>query len=80
MFWRLFSKKTSNKVSLSDYKNANEFLDIISGVWKEGNEGAVFLPIGRHTAVAEKMAEDLFVSNDETLRRYAASLTGYIDP
>ena len=73
------SKKASIKVSFFDYKNANEFLDIISGVWKEGNAGAVFLPIGRHTAVAEKMAEDLFVSNDETLRRYAASLTGYIE-
>ena len=79
MFWSLFNKKKSKKVSFFDYVNANDFLDIISDVWKEGNEGTVFLPIGKHTAVAEKLAEDLFVSNDETYRRYATSLIGYID-
>ena len=72
-------KKKSKKVSFFDYSNANEFLDIVSGIWKEGNEGALFLPIGKHTVVAEKMAEDLFISNDETYKRYAAKLIGFIE-
>ena len=79
MFWSLFNKKKSIKVNFFDYVNANEFLDIISGVWKEGNEGTLFLPLGRHTVVAEKMAEDLFISNNETCRRYAAKLIGFIE-
>ena len=79
MFLGLFNKKKSEKVSFFDYINANEFLDIISGVWKEGNEGTLFLPLGRHTVVAEKMAEDLFISNDETCRHYATKLIGYIE-
>ena len=79
MFWSLYNKKKSKKVSFFDYKNAIDFLDIISGVWNEGNEGAIFLPIGRHTVVAEMMAEDLFISNDETYRRYATKLIGFIE-
>jgi hypothetical protein len=79
MFWNLYNKKKSKKVNFFDYLNANEFLDIISGAWKEGNEGALFLPVGRHSAVAEKMAEDLFNSNDETYKRYAAKLIGFIE-
>jgi hypothetical protein len=78
MFGSLYNRKNSKKVSFFDYINANEFLGIISGVWKEGNEGTLFLPIGRHTLVAEKMAEDLFISNDETYRRYATKLIGFI--
>ena len=78
MFRNIFKNK-SPKVNFFDYTNANEFLDIVSGIWKEGNEGRLFLPIGRHTVVAEKMAEDLFVSNDETYKRYAAKLIGFIE-
>jgi len=79
MFRSLFNKKKSKKVSFFDYINANEFLDIVSGICKEGNEGTLFLPIGRHTVVAEKMAEDLFISNDETYKRYATKLIGFIE-
>ena len=78
MFRRLFKKKYI-KVNFFDYINANEFLDIVSDSWKEENEGALFLPIGRHTVSAEKMAEDLFISNDETFKRYAAKLVGFIE-
>jgi hypothetical protein len=77
MFRSIFKKK-SKKVNFFDLSNANEFFDIVSGIWKEGNEGRLFLPIGRHTVVAEKMAEDLFISNDETYKRYAAKLIGFI--
>ena len=79
MFWNLYNKRKSIKVSFFDYINANEFLDIISGACEEGNDGTLFLPIGRHTVVAEKMAEDLFISNDETYRRFAAKLIGFIE-
>ena len=79
MFRSIFNKKKSKKVNFFDYINANEFLDIVSDIWKEGNEGALFLPIGRHTVVAEKMAEDLFVSNDEAYKRYATKLIGFIE-
>jgi len=79
MFWSLNKTNKSKKVSFFDYINANEFLDIISDVWKEGNEGKLFLPIGRHTLVAEQMAEDLFISSDETYRRYATKLIGFIE-
>jgi len=78
MFRSIFKKK-SQKVSFFDCINANEFLDMVSGLWKEGNESRLFLPIGRHTAVAEQMAEDLFVSNDATCRHYAAKLIGFIE-
>jgi hypothetical protein len=78
MFRSIFKKK-SKKVNFFGYSNANEFLDIVSGSWKEGNEGTLFLPIGRHTVVAEKMAEDLFISNNETYKRYAAKLIGFIE-
>ena len=79
MFSNFFNKKQSKKVNFFDYINANEFLDIISSILEEGNEGALFLPIGRQTVVAEKMAEDLFISNDETYKRYAAKLVGFIE-
>ena len=79
MFRSIFNKKKSKKVNFFDYINANVFLDIVSDIWKEGNEGTLFLPIGRHTVVAEKMAEDLFISNDETYKRYATKLIGFIE-
>jgi len=79
MFWNIGRKKISEKICFFDYINANEFLDIISGFWKEGNESALFLPLGRNTAVAEKMAEDLFISSDKIYRHYATKLIGYID-
>jgi len=79
MFWNLFNREKAEKVSFFDFKNATVFLDIISDFWKERNEGTLFLPIGRHTVVAEKMAEDLFISNDETYRRYATRLVGFIE-
>ena len=78
MFRSIF-KNNSQKVNFFDCVNANEFMDMVSGLWKEGNEGRLFLPVGRHTTVAEKMAEDLFVSNNETCRRYAAKLIGFIE-
>lgn len=78
MFRSIFKKK-SREVNFFDCINANTFLDIASSLWKEGHEGALFLPVGRHTAVAEKMAEDLFVSQDETCRRYAVRLIGFIE-
>ena len=78
MFRSFFTKKIKT-VNFFDYNNANEFLDIVSGVSKEGKEGRLFLPIGRHTVVAEKMAEDLFISNDEIYKRYAARLIGFIE-
>ena len=74
-----FNKKISKSVNFFDYNNASEFLDIVSGIWKEGNESTLFLPIGRHTVVAEKLAEDLFISNHETHKRYAAKLVGFIE-
>jgi hypothetical protein len=79
MFRSLYNNKKTKKVNFFDYINANEFLDIVSGLWKEGKEGALFLPIGRHAVVAEKMAEDLFISNNETYKRYAAKLIGFIE-
>ena len=79
MFWRLNKTNQSKKVNFFDYTNANEFLEIISDVWEEGHEGKLFLPIGKHTAVAEQMAEDLFISSDETYRRYATKLIGFIE-
>ena len=79
MFMSLFNWEKSKKVSFFDYINANEFLDIVSDVWKEGNEGSLFFPVGKHTKVAEKMAEDLFVSSEETYRRYATRLIGFIE-
>ena len=79
MFNIFFNKKKSKKVSFFDCTNANEFLSIVSGICKEGNEGRIFLPIGRHTVVAEKMAEDLFISNNETYKRYASKLIGFIE-
>jgi hypothetical protein len=79
MFRSLFNKQKSKKVSFFDYINANDFLDIVSCFWKEGKEGTLFLPIGRHTVVAEKIAEDLFISNDETYKRYATKLIGFIE-
>ena len=78
MFRSIF-KKNSQKVSFFDCINANEFLDMVSALCKEGNEGKLFLPVGKHTAVAENIAEDLFVSNNETCRRYAAKLIGFIE-
>ena len=78
MFRTLFKEK-SKKVNFFDCINASEFLNLVAGVWKEGNEGALFLLIGRHPIVAEKIAEDLFVSNDEIYRRYAAKLIGFIE-
>jgi len=78
MIRSLFTKKYK-KVNFFDCIHANEFLDIVSSMDKEGNEGAIFLSLGRHSVIAEKMAEDLFVSNVETCRRYATKLIGFIE-
>ena len=78
MFRSIF-KNNSQKVNFFDCVNANVFLDMVSGLWEEGNEGRLFLPVGRHTAVVEKIAEDMFVSNNEICRRYAAKLIGFIE-
>ena len=78
MIRSIFAKKYK-KVNFFDCINANEFLDIVSSMSKKGNESALFLSIGRYTVIAEKMAEDLFVSNIETYRRYAAKLIGFIE-
>jgi hypothetical protein len=70
----LFYKKKSKNVSFFDYVNANEYLNIVS----KGNEGALYLQIGKYNEVAEKIAFDLYFSNDETYKRYAAQLLGFI--
>jgi len=78
MIRNIFTKK-NKKVNFFDCINANEFLNIVSRMGEEGNDGALFLSLGRHSAIAEKVAEDLFVSNIETCRRNAAKLIGFIE-
>ena len=79
MFKCIYNRKKSKKVNFFDYSNANDFLDIASSAWEGGNEGSLFLSVGKHTEVAEKMAEDLFISKEDTYRRYAARLIGFIE-
>ena len=74
-----FSSKNSKEVNFFDYSNAVEYLDVVSSFWKEGYEGALFLPIGKYTDIAEKIAVDLFFSNNETYKCYASQLLGFIE-
>jgi hypothetical protein len=73
--FRPFFKRESTKVSFWDFPNVTDFLSIVS----KGNEGILFLPIGKNTDVAEKIAIDLYLSNDETYKCYAAQLLGFIE-
>ena len=70
---------TNKKVNFLDYKNANQYLELVENAFADGNEGAFFLPIAKHPEVAEKIAVDLFFSGNEDYKRYAASLLGFIE-
>jgi hypothetical protein len=70
-----FVRNKSEKVNFLEKHEAKELLDMLS----KGNTGAMFLAIGKHTKVAEKIAIDLYTSGDETNKCYAAQLLGYIE-
>ncbi|MDR0796917.1 MAG: hypothetical protein LBE79_12855 [Tannerella sp.] len=70
-----FYGKKSDEINFLESPDGHEFLGLLS----KGNAGALFLALGKQSKVAEKIAIDLYVSNDETCKRVAAQLLGFIE-